>query len=112
MLVIAAPVSEARHAAPVAPPHRGAVAQQRPQLLLRTQARAHVTHQAGRPLPSIPAATAVPRGHAPQSARPAVPAGSKLAGTHAQGLGHLGGPPSSRMIHGATIEGTQLHRKF
>jgi hypothetical protein len=112
MLALAVLVSEARNAAPVDPPHRGTVTQQRSQLLLRTQTRGHVTRQASGPVRSIHAATGAPSVHGPQSARPAAPVGSKLAGTHAQGLGHLGGPPSSRMIHGATIEGTQLHRKF
>jgi hypothetical protein len=111
MLAFAVLVSEARNAAPIAPPHRGTVTQQRPQLLLRTQTRTHVTRQANRPPRSIHAAAGAPGVHGLQSAPPGTPAGSKLVGTHAQGLGHLGGPPSSRMIHGATIQGTQLHRK-
>jgi hypothetical protein len=42
----------------------------------------------------------------------AMPRNSALGGSHVQELGRVGGPAISRATHSATVDGTQLHRKF
>ena len=37
---------------------------------------------------------------------------STIGGPHAQGFGRVGGPAISRTTHSATVDGTQLRRKF
>jgi hypothetical protein len=50
---------------------------------------------------------------APPSAKlSSTPRSSAMGGTHAPGLGRLGGPATSRTTHSATIDGTQQRHKF
>ena len=50
---------------------------------------------------------------APLAARlSSTPRNSAIGGPHTQGLGRVGGPAISRSTHSATIDGTQLRRKF
>jgi hypothetical protein len=46
------------------------------------------------------------------SPRMSSPRNSGVGGPHAQGIGQVGGPAVGRVTHSATIDGTQLHRKF
>jgi hypothetical protein len=100
--------------------------------LLSTQARGRLARQPGRagstravthgpddvrgPQGVSPAGQpkmAASNGVAPPAARQSsTPKNPAIGGPHAQGLGRVGGPAISRATHGATVDGTQLHRKF
>jgi hypothetical protein len=100
--------------------------------LLNAQGRGRLARQPGRRVGSTRAATGGPSVRAPNgvgaagqpnlaaSKRTASPApklaaisrDSTIGGPHAQGIGRLGGPVIGRTTHSATIDGTQLRRKF